>query len=231
MKRTKYPRTPHHPLSEEVKNDDKLIRKEALQQLIGSEMIATIKADGESSTNYPDGYSHCRSIDSAADETNSWVRGFAQSIGYTLNDIDRLCGENLYAKHSIHYTNLSSYFYCFNIWDKNNVALGWDETVEFCRLRNIHTVKEVWRGTLTEEIVKELWATMDLNENEGLVFRSADPIPYSEFEHKTFKLVRNGHVQTDKHWKRQKLVKNIVVEGGQSDYRVEPTEEFFKTSQ
>lgn len=227
MKRTKYGRTPHHPLSEEIKNDDKVIKPEFLKSLYGMEMVATLKADGECTTNYPDGYSHCRSIDSAAHESNSWVRGFAKSIGYTLHPMNRICGENLYAKHSIEYNDLTSYFYCFNVWNNDNVAISWDETKEFCRIRNIHTVTEVWRGVLTEQVIKDLWDGLDLEANEGLVFRVAGEIPYEKFEQLTFKLVREGHVQTDKHWKQSKIVKNTVVEGGQSNFNIEPLPEYF----
>jgi hypothetical protein len=43
----------------------------------------------------------------------------------------RICGESLYALHSIHYQALPSYYIVFAVHDGERF-LSWDDTVSFC---------------------------------------------------------------------------------------------------
>ena len=135
--RIKYPRTYHLPFSEGVQSDDKLLKN--FNSLKDKEVVATLKMDGENTTLYHDNYMHARSIDS---KTN-WTRDFAKKIHSVIqHDIPegwRLCCENVYAKHSIHYPDnyLEGYLYLLSIWNEKNECLSFDDTVEFAELLDL----------------------------------------------------------------------------------------------
>lgn len=211
-KRIKYKKTYHHPLSEEVKNDDKVIALEDLDKLYGREFIGSIKMDGECTTIYETGVTHARSRDSIGDESNSWVRGLAARIAYSIPKNHRYCGENLHIEHSIKYENLESFFLAFGVWtNEPNILIDWDTTLNMLAESGVKTVPIVWRGILTPEIVKELWESLDKTVHEGLVFRPVEQVAAEDFHKEVFKLVRRGHVQTDKHWKHKEKVKNKMA--------------------
>ena len=123
----KYPRTPHLPWSPGASSDDVWIDTFALFE--GSEVVITEKMDGENTTLYAD-HIHARSLDSRHHPSRSWVKGLHQSIAHLIPAGWRICGENLYARHSVGYEALPSYFMVFSIWDEHNHCLGWEQTVE-----------------------------------------------------------------------------------------------------
>ena len=48
--------------------------------------------------------------------------------GNDLSEDERICGENLFAKHSVEYNDLPSFFMVFSWWEANK-CLSWDETI------------------------------------------------------------------------------------------------------
>ena len=74
-------------------------------------------------------YIHARSLDSRIDsEDRRWVDAFRKSkIEGNIPDSYRICGENLFFRHTCSYDNLESMFYAFSIWDDDR-CLSWDET-------------------------------------------------------------------------------------------------------
>lgn len=123
--RVKYPRTYHFDFSLGLSSDDKLIS--SLDAFEGQEVVVTTKMDGENTTLYSD-YTHARSLDSGHHESRSWIKSKQAEIGHLIPQGWRICGENLYARHSIVYNDLHSYFYVFNIWNEENKCLSWDAT-------------------------------------------------------------------------------------------------------
>lgn len=121
--RFKYPRTPHLPWSPGFTADD--IRQRDIQGFEDKEIVITEKMDGECTTIYRD-FIHARSIDSRHHSSRAWVKGLQARLALDIPEGWRVCGENLYAKHSLHYSELESYFYVFAIWDENNRCLSWD---------------------------------------------------------------------------------------------------------
>lgn len=205
MQRYKYPKTYHHPLSETVAGDDKRISKTDLEECYGQPYLCTVKMDGECTTIYPDGYTHARSIDSKGHPSRNIVKALANEIGYTMDVNHRICGENLFAVHSIAYIDLPSSFMGFSIWD-GETCLSWPTTFRlFTKVYSVTPVYVVWRGILTEEIVKELWNNLDTNKHEGLVFRPESNFTMDEFPKKVFKLVRENHVQSSSHWMHEEI--------------------------
>lgn len=208
MNPIKYPRTFHLPFSPSVSSDDKVLDSTAYFE--GKEVVATVKLDGENTTLYSDNL-HARSLDSAHHPTQNWLRQWHAGIAHEIPTGWRFCGEYLYAKHSILYKNLKSYFYLFSIWDENNVCLSWDHTKQIAEMLNIPTPTELYRGLWDENKLRGLYqSVVDCDECEGFVVRTTESFPYKDFAKNVAKFVRPHHVQTSKHWKFDKIVQNML---------------------
>lgn len=207
----KYPRTYHLPYSQSRTKDDRTLDNTEIFK--DKEVVVTIKMDGENSTIYND-YYHARSLESDNHESRTWLKNYIQNFQYDIPNEWRICGENLFAKHAIHYNNLKSYFYCFSIWNEKNECLSWDDTLEWCDLLNIETVPVLYRGIYNEELIKSLWKPFDddKNEMEGFVVRLTDSFSYGSFRHSVAKFVRKNHIMNTVHnWKHTKIIKNNLI--------------------
>ena len=193
----KYPRTHHFPWSPGVNDDDRVLS--SLADFEGRRVIITQKMDGENTSMYCD-YFHARSVDGRSHPSRSWCKQFWSTIASDIPKGWRVCGENLYAKHSIAYDSLPSYFLGFSIWNDRNVCLAWDETLEWFELLGITPVPVLYDGPWNECLIRKLWSDRDWGIVEGYVGRIAGEISYAEFRQLCGKFVRKGHVQTSKHW-------------------------------
>lgn len=203
--RVKYPRTYHLPFSPGVSKDDKILP--SLDHFIGKRVILTEKMDGENTTMYRD-YIHARSVDGNHHESRDWVKSHWSKISYEIPEGYRICGENLYAEHSIRYDNLQNYFYIFSIWDDKNVCMNWDETAEWAELLEIPLVPVLYDGVFDERKIQSICESIDTTVSEGAVLRIADSFDYGKFRTSVVKYVRANHVATGEHWlfgKRMKV--------------------------
>jgi len=146
---------------------------------------------------------HARSLDSqfANHPSRDYIKGIWGRIKYLIPENTRICGENLYAIHSIEYTDLEDYFQIFSIWF-DDVCFSWDDTKQKAKHMGLKTVKEIYRGIYDEEMIKNL----DIGDSEGYVIRIADEF-HHDFHDELFfgpmaKYVRKNHVQTNEHWLR-----------------------------
>jgi hypothetical protein len=155
---------------------------------------------------------HARSLDSKTHPSQTWVKNFWNQIKNNIPSRWRICGENLYAKHSIFYEDLDSYFYGFSIWNDKNICLSWDETLEWFELLGVTPVPVLYIGKFKKENIKNLTNKLDLNKDEGYVVRLKGSFSYIDFKNSVAKFVREKHVQTDKHWKTSKIIKNKLKE-------------------
>lgn len=203
----KYGRTFHVPWSPGCVGDDKMHKN--MNKFHGREVYVSIKRDGENTTMYPD-YFHARSLDSQHHESRDWVKALWGNIRFEIPEGWRICGENMYAKHSIAYDDLTSYFEVFSIWDENNRRLSLDDQLEWCDILGLTHVPVVWRGIYDEAALKALPATLgwDLNKIEGFTVTLVEAYHSSQFRNSIAKWVRADHVQTDKHWKTQAVIPN-----------------------
>ena len=196
----KYCRTFHLPWSPGAHDDDKTLKDAS--QFEGKRVIVTKKMDGENTSGYSDGHVHARSIDSKGGEDRAWVKSFlVNNVCFNLPEGWRVCGENLWAEHSIHYDDLPSYFLGFSIWNERNVCLSWDETLEYFSLLGIVSVPVLYDGIWDEVKIRAIEKTLDFQKDEGYVVRVADSFKYGEFKTSIAKYVRPNHVQTAKHWR------------------------------
>jgi hypothetical protein len=191
----KYPRTPHLPWSLGATSDDVYLIN--TDYFIGKEILVTEKMDGENTTLYCD-YIHARSIDSVHHPSRDWVKRWHSSIAHEIPAQWRICGENMYAQHSVIYTQLSSYFYGFSLWDADNRCLSWTETAEWFELLGIHTPPILYRGIWDETLLRSF--NIDAQNSEGYVVRLASAFAHHNFAQSVGKWVRPHHVQTDQHW-------------------------------
>ena len=162
-------------------------------------------------TMYPD-YIHARSINSGWHESRSWVNRIQGEIGWQLKDNERICGENLYAEHSIHYKHLRGYFYVFGYWIGTECQ-SWDDTVKRAEELDLPVVDVIYRGIWDADAIKALIGTeFNGDEMEGYVVRPAGAFTHN-FEQSDVKMplgkyVRKDHVQTDQHWTKKVVVPN-----------------------
>jgi hypothetical protein len=196
----KYERTFHLPWSPGKQDDDKALKD--CSQFEGRRVVITKKMDGENTTAYSDGHIHARSIDSRGGEDRAWVKKFLiENVCFNLPEGWRVCGENLWAEHSIHYTALPSYFMCFSIWDAKNRCLRWDDTIVWCELLGLTPVPVLYDGMWDEKTVRDIEKSLDFEKDEGYVVRIAGEFSYGDFRKSVAKFVRANHVQTQKHWR------------------------------
>jgi hypothetical protein len=207
----KYPRTHHLPWSQNIHDDDRILGMDVINSLLGQDIVITEKMDGENTTMYRD-YIHARAIDSKNHESRNWVKNFWSQFANDIPEGWRICGENLYAKHSIGYEKLPSYFLGFSIWNEKNVCLSWNETLYWFELLGILPVPTLYTGAFTKQLYayrpEARW-----NDCEGYVLRLTREFSYGEFRKCVGKYVRKDHVQTVKHWMYgQKMEVNQIKE-------------------
>lgn len=214
--RYKYPRTPHLSFSPGVGKDD--IQLDSDRLFANSQVVVTEKLDGENTTLYPD-YLHARSIDSRHHLSRAWVKALQASMGHNIPPEWRICGENVYARHSIAYENLKSYFYVFAIWDENNNCLSWSETQEWVKILELELVPIIYQGIWDETAIINIGKELDLDRCEGYVVRKIEQFHFTEFERNIAKWVRKNHVQTDEHWMNRAIIPNGLFEISNSSSR------------
>ena len=212
--RVKYPRTFHLPWSPGATADDRTM-DDPDEVFGGAEVVVTEKMDGECTTMYRD-YLHARGVDYAPHPSRDRVRALHGAIAHDIPDGWRLCGENLYAVHSIAYDALPAHFLLFSIWNEKNVCLPWDETVLWAKLLGLHVVPVLHRGPWDARTVKRALdgsAKSQLGgDREGYVVRLAADFHYRAFRRSVAKYVRKNHVTTDDHWKTREVVPNRLRE-------------------
>lgn len=204
----KYPRTYHLPWSPGLTSDDRMLRD--ISCFDGKQVICTEKMDGENTTFYKD-ICHARSVESGPHPSRNMIKTLHGSMSYEIPEGYRICGENLWAKHSIHYDNLSSYFQVFSIWNEKNICLPWSDTLDWCELLGLEHVPVLYQGVFDRKKIDEIEKGLDLTKTEGYVIRLADSFHFSKFPISVAKYVRAGHVQTSQHWKNQKLTPNLLA--------------------
>ncbi len=206
--RVKYPRTHHLPWSPNVSSDDKIIP--SLSGFKNEIVVITVKMDGEQTSMYRDGF-HARSIDTAPHPSRDWLWGLHRQVGHEIPEGWRICGENLKAKHSIHYKNLPAHFLVFSIWNEKNECLSWEETKVYCEVLGLKHVPEIYVDEWDEAHTSALQIDVYNGDPcEGYVVRVARKFAFREFKDVVAKYVRKNHVHTHGHWMRQAIELNEV---------------------
>lgn len=206
----KYPRTYHFPWSPGLQNDDRKI--EDPDMFVGKTVVVTEKLDGENTSMYRD-HIHARSLDSKHHPSRTAVKQIHGQIAHLIPEGWRLCGENMYAKHSIFYDTLPAYFLLFSVWTDKNECLSWKETIEWAKLLDLHTVPVLYIGPWDQEKIIACRSAKSLYgaDQEGYVVRNAGSFRYEDFSKNVAKFVRKGHVQTGQFWMTQPVTPNQLA--------------------
>lgn len=209
QRHVKYPRTYHVHWSNMLK-DDRMLPDDKF--FVGKRVIATVKMDGENTTMYRD-YIHARSLDWAPHETRKWVKGLWSQIAYLLDENMRICGENLFAVHSVKYSDLKSYFMMFSMWSDHK-CLTWEETVEYSKILGLEMVPVFFDGIYDRETIIKKFEDLGKH-HEGYVIRLADEFTYMDFRKSVAKYVRPEFRQalnnSHGHWVSKKIETNKLA--------------------
>lgn len=206
----KHPSIPHLPWSGKTTPDDDVLT--SIEHFNGQDIVVTVKMDGEQTSMYND-YIHARAVDCRPHISQTWVKNLYGQIRHEIPDNWRICGENTYAKHNIHYSNLESYFYLFAVWNEENVCLEWEETEEWAKLLGLKIVPILYRGKWDPEVVEHLY-TPKYNDDdcEGYVVRLASKFKYQDFFYSIAKYVspyfRAALKNSDDNWRTRAVIPN-----------------------
>ena len=192
MDKYKYPRTGHLPYSESKTSDDIL----GNLSLIGKEILATEKMDGENVTFYNFGC-HSRSLDGRCSDIAQKVWSM---VFVNIPDNFRICLEDLTFIHSIKYESIGFPLFIHSIWE-NDTCLSWKDTIEWQKLicPMVPIVPVIYEGLFNKTQIHKNWEKIE-HESEGYVIRSKESFLRDDFNSNVLKYVRKNHVQTDKHW-------------------------------
>lgn len=204
----KYGRTFHLPISPGATSDDKIMP--SLNGLMVDDLVVTEKMDGENTTIHRAG-SHARSPDSRYHPSRDWLKAFAAGVAPYLSEGERIVGENLFARHSVAYDALPSYFLGF-AWIIGGEVQGWDLTLARFEELGIHPVPTLYRGPYRNGLFDDLAKTLDLSTQEGFVARIADAFAETAMPERVGKYVREGHVQSEIHWMKAELIANRLAD-------------------
>jgi hypothetical protein len=206
----KYSRTPHLKTSPGYGGDDIRLVSEVFFE--NENVVVMEKMDGENTSIYSNGFYHSRSTDSHGSPWQNFVAKEAARIAtYNLPSNFRICGENMYAKHSIEYKDLESYFYAFNIWE-DNYCLPWKDTMEWFQLLELKHPHIIYEGIFnTDKIHTEFenYSKTLNREIEGYVIRRTHGFLIASFSENLCKWVRKNHVITDTHWSKTWIPNNL----------------------
>jgi hypothetical protein len=212
MNYVKFPRIYHFSDSPGLQHDDR--RHEDESVFDGKYVVGTIKMDGECCSSYQDGHTHARSLDSGAHPSREWIRKYMGEKAYQIPENWRICGENLYAKHSIHYKHLLNYFYLYTIFNEKNEVLSWEDTLTWAELLDLTVVPVFYEGIYNRQKIHSAfnyWESTSLDEVEGYVVRIVDSFSFEDFSKYYVKFVRRNHVKTDELWMYQPVIPNELI--------------------
>ena len=188
----------------------------SIEHMLFMPVVVTTKMDGSNVT-LTRKHVAARNGDSAHHNSFDYIKAIHSSLKETIPENIQIFGEWLYAKHSIHYVNelaLPSYYQIFAVYDiERKMWMGWDTVERYATLLGFPTVpvlkkveyKESWEPM--SDLYKLAQQTIEQG-HEGIVVRNVHPFHYGQFEQCLAKCVREGHIQTDKRWIRQPIVKN-----------------------
>jgi hypothetical protein len=213
---TKFPKTPYLTFSPTADQSDRQIDT---SRLVGKPLVLKVKMDGSNAGLTREKVA-ARNGDRADHPSFGPLKAYHAQIRRIIPEQTILFGEWLFARHSIPYVGplaLPHHFLVFDVYDqREQLFWGWDEVVRFCGKNGLHTVPAIGTGQTFEKEYQLVRAVSQRADevvrlgHEGVVVRSVYPVHYTQFADNSGKWVRESHIQTDEHWKRQQIVKNEV---------------------
>jgi hypothetical protein len=232
----KYPRTPHLFGSKGTDDDKHLNAAESACFLADESLIVEEKIDG---TNVGLHFSEdgslvlqCRGhlvtegMHPQYDLFKQWATVKRPVLEERLECRYILFGEWMYARHSVHYRQLTHYFFEFDIFDKQEGDfLSLERRQALLADSGIHTVPVVHQGTIRRKELEQLIGPSRFDSHfENPVTGRVDNLMeglYLRTESQGFvtgraKVVRPEFIEKVKqstHWQQQTMVPNLLIEG------------------
>ena len=224
MNSPKYPKTNHFSFSKGASNDDKIAT--SIEKLIGVPIVISEKLDGSNTSIEADGCFARTHAGAPTHKSFDMLKVLHASVKYIIEPGTQIFGEWCYARHSIEYTELPSYFLPFGVRYLNTDGSthrwgSWTDVEMWAGDIGVSTVPVLYTGVVNDEYqLKELVESF-MNQpsacggiREGVVARVAVGFNDDEFSSCVLKCVRANHVSPDNdHWKHQKIIKNKLKEG------------------
>lgn len=138
------------------------------------------------------------------------MKAFAAGVSPRLAKDERIVGEYLFARHSLSYDALPSYFLGF-AWILGDVFQSWDDTQARFTELGVASVPVLYRGPFTDTLIGELTSGLDLAVQEGFVIRTTAAFSETQMRTHLGKYVRPNHVQSETHWMNAEIVKNRLA--------------------
>lgn len=211
----KYPRTPYFNFSDSVDRED--VRESGyfnIENFLGKELVATIKMDG-SNCLWTHDHIAARNGTHATGSSFDYAKQLHAEVKDLIPPNIYIYGEWLYVKHSILYDNLDGYFQVFGVYDTTANTWGsWQDVQYYARLVGAINVPGVRIIEPTEnkktliELITHIAQTIIQQGHEGIVVRNIKSFNNNDFNKNVAKFVRANHVQTGRHWSKQKIVIN-----------------------
>ena len=205
----KFPRIKHLPWSPGRTEDDLVHTSTSLLALAAADVVITEKLDGENFSLYSD-YLHARSPTGRSRPDQSWLRRWHSEHAADIPPKWRLCGEYLFATHSIHYRALQSYFYLFAVFNERNVALPWADTADWAALLGCPTVPVLYQGPWDVSAITAHNYHHRERPFEGYVIRPSGALTYREYPQLAAKYVVSRPT-TSAHWRHERIVPNELA--------------------
>lgn len=212
----KYGRTFHYPFSPGTTSEDRINHAYWEDATKINSIVHTEKLDGENTCLNQYGVFARSHVAPTRHPWASYLKGRWESIKNDLGDLE-IFGENIYAIHSIEYTNIEFHFYVFGV-RYLDTWLSWEEVKFYAGMLDFPTVPELKHVDIEAQkdyeadvlsIVKQesVFKSIDIHNREacsmeGIVSRNIESYPVDQFKHNVFKYVRKDHVKTDEHWTR-----------------------------
>ena len=187
-----YPRT--YRLPDSPGSVDPALIQHDLSWLDG-ELVVTEKMDGGNLTFTRDAI-YARSPDSGPHGWDRPARALWAMTAYRIPDDWRVCGESMWARRHIAYTDLPGVFLVFGIFDETDTLLGWDDTVDWAIRLELPVVPVLYRGGSLSQARAAWSAVRDERASEGFVVRAAGRIAATDFPRQVVAWVRRDHSGT-----------------------------------
>lgn len=213
----------------------------SVESLLDIPLVTTIKMDGSNTMLVADTEDPVRARNGRDAEHQSFDQlkqaYWDRNVYENLPDHLQVFGENMYAKHSIHYgcpgigcgcaernqgPVVDDLFLVFGVYDTRfDLWLSWFETEAVADQIGFETVPTMHGHDRNESqqfddgqkfVVNYTDIAEDVVDHghEGIIVRSMYPFHYGQFGEKLGKYVRPNHVQTDEHWSYQDTVENQI---------------------
>lgn len=213
----------HLPWSEEDARRQKWLKEQQTREMFeGKQVIITEKMDGANACLTSEKvYARSHSAEATGEQWDFLKKQHREELMHKIPDNLAIFGEYLYARHSIKYDSLPSYFIVFGIYDDSEDEwLSWVDTevvADKLSLETAPVIDNVYIAEDRSEVVDErdeIIVFDDLRRDpegvsrygdtrEGYVVRTVDSFSLDDLTENMAKCVRENHVQTEElHWRK-----------------------------